>query len=136
MGRLQDVQVDHPQLLLVAALGREPANLGGEDHKPHAVPGVDDVQAFLDLGLDIAQLFMGRASASSYHVAGRAGHLERRFAGRWQLPAGRQRSGGSPIETLPLIRLGGSSVGHFGAATQETPIGCGVVEQLAFDGLH
>ncbi|HEX4819693.1 MAG TPA: chloride channel protein, partial [Acidimicrobiales bacterium] len=28
----------------------------------------------------VAQLFMGRASASSYQVAARAGHLERRFA--------------------------------------------------------
>ena len=51
---LEDVQGEHPELLLVAAVGRELAALAEEDDVVDAVPAFDDVQAGVDLALEVA----------------------------------------------------------------------------------
>jgi hypothetical protein len=50
---LQDVQGEHPELLLVAAVGGELAALAVEDHGVDAVPRLDQGQAFVDLTLQL-----------------------------------------------------------------------------------
>jgi hypothetical protein len=45
------VQGEHSELLLIAAVGRELAALAEEDDAVDAVPGLDQVQALLDLAL-------------------------------------------------------------------------------------
>jgi hypothetical protein len=53
-GGLEDVQGEHPELLLVAAVGRELAAFAVEDHAVDAVPRLDQVQALFDLALQVA----------------------------------------------------------------------------------
>jgi hypothetical protein len=48
---LEDVQGEHPELLLVAAVAGEFAALAVEDHGVDAVPRFDQVQAFVDFAL-------------------------------------------------------------------------------------
>ena len=48
------MQGEHPELLLVAAVGRELAALAEEDDAVDAVPRLDQVQALLNLALQVA----------------------------------------------------------------------------------
>jgi hypothetical protein len=51
---LEDVQGEHPEFWLVAAVGRELAALAVRDHAVDAVPRLDQVQALFDLALQVA----------------------------------------------------------------------------------
>jgi len=53
-GGLEDVEGEHPELLLIAAVAGEFAALAVEDHGVDAVPRLDQVQAFVDFALQVA----------------------------------------------------------------------------------
>lgn len=53
-GGLEDSQAQHGQFLLVAAVGGDVAAFAEEDDRVGAVPGLDDVKAFVDLALQVA----------------------------------------------------------------------------------
>ena len=53
-GGLEDVQGEHPERLLVAAVAGEFAAFAVEDHGVDAVPRFDQVQAFVDFALQVA----------------------------------------------------------------------------------
>jgi hypothetical protein len=51
---LQDAQAQHRQFLFVAAVGGDVAAFAEEDHAVPAVPRLNDVEAFVDLALQVA----------------------------------------------------------------------------------
>jgi hypothetical protein len=51
---LEDVEGEHPELLLIAAVAGEFAALAVEDHGVDAVPRLDQVRVFVDFALQVA----------------------------------------------------------------------------------